>query len=296
MSSIHHAVKLVWVSLAINAVLAVIKILTGFHGHAQALIADGVESAADVVSSLIVLWGINLASRPPDRDHPYGHGKYDSLASIAVAGMLLGAAIWIAVDSIHQLVTPHPLPSPFTIVVLVGVIVLKVVLHRYLSGAGRQIESHSLHGEAIHQHADALTSAAALIGIAIAVLGGPAYANADSWAALVACVVIIYNAIRLIRPAVDEILDASVSDETVRAVRTVASETNGVDGVGKCRVRKSGFGLLVDIHVKVPGELSVRCGHDLAHAVEDRLRQSELGIQDVIVHIEPAVRTSHPVP
>jgi cation diffusion facilitator family transporter len=164
-----------------------------------------------------------------------------------------------------------------------------------MRAAGKRIESSSLNGEVIHQHADILTSAAALIGIAIAVVGGPKYTNADSWAALVACVVIIYNAARLVRPALDEIMDASVRGETVQAVRQLACATSGVDGVGKCRVRKSGFGLLVDIHVKVPGELSVRDGHDVAHAVEDRLRASELGIQDVTVHIEPTLPTTpHP--
>lgn len=287
MGSVSHAIKLVKTSLAINAVLALIKIYAGIQGHAQALVADGLESAADVVSSLIVLWGISLAARPADHDHPYGHGKYDSLASVAVAGMLLAAAAWIGVDNIHRMVTPHPAPHAYTIGVLLGVIAVKGVLHYRLRAAGKKVESNSLHGEVIHQHADILTSAAALVGILIAVLGGPAYANADSWAALVACVVIIYNAARLVRPAVDEIMDASVSNETVEAVRKLAGDTDGVDGIGKCRVRKSGFGLLVDIHVKVPGELSVRIGHDVAHAVEDRLRGSNLGVQDVIVHIEP---------
>ena len=290
MGSVAHAIKLVRTSLAINAVLALIKIYAGIQGHAQALVADGLESAADVVSSLIVLWGISLAARPADQDHPYGHGKYDSLASVAVAGMLLAAAAWIGVESIHRMVTPHPAPHAYTIAVLLGVIAVKGVLHYRLSAAGKSVESSSLNGEVIHQHADILTSAAALIGILIAVIGGPAYTNADSWAALVACVVIIYNAARLVRPALDEIMDASVSNETVQAVRKIAGDTDGVEGIGKCRVRKSGFGLLVDIHVKVPGELSVRVGHDVAHAVEDHLRGSKLGIQDVIVHIEPTGR------
>ena len=206
MGSVAHAIKLVKTSLAINAVLALIKIYAGIHGHAQALVADGLESAADVVSSLIVLWGISLAARPADQDHPYGHGKYDSLASVAVAGMLLAAAAWIGVESIHRMVTPHPAPHAYTIAVLLGVIVVKGVLHYRLSAAGKSVESSSLNGEVIHQHADILTSAAALIGILIAVIGGPAYTNADSWAALVACVVIIYNAARLVRPALDEIV------------------------------------------------------------------------------------------
>jgi cation diffusion facilitator family transporter len=270
-----------------SAVLAVVKIAAGVLGRSQALIADGIESIADVISSLIVYSGLCIAHRPADRSHPYGHGKAESIAAALVAGMLLAASVLIAVQSVAGLLEPGPGPAWFTLPVLLLVVLFKEGLYRYLFRTGRSIASTSLEADAWHHRSDAITSALAAVGIAIALVGGPAYAAADHWAALAACSVIAWNALRLLRPALDEVMDAAVSPEKVGEIRRLAGRVEGVVAIEKCRVRKSGLGLLMDIHVVVEAETTVRRGHEIGHDVQAALYASDLPISDVVVHVEP---------
>jgi cation diffusion facilitator family transporter len=156
----------------------------------------------------------------------------------------------------------------------------------------RSLNSGALRGDAWHHRSDAMTSLAAFIGISIGLVGGEGYEGADDWAALAACGVILYNGFRLLRPAVDEVMDAAASDEVEREIRTMASGVEGVVEVEKCRVRKSGLGYLMDIHVVVDGRSSVHRGHEIGHSVKDRLLESHIPIRDVVVHVEPD-RTDH---
>jgi cation diffusion facilitator family transporter len=274
--------------VAVNAALAIIKIATGVAGHSYALIADGIESSADILSSAIVWSGLRIAGEPPDPAHPYGHGKAESLAGFAVALALLGAAALIAIQAIHNIATPHQLPKWFTLPVLAMVIVAKEILHRRVRRIGRDLGSRALLGDAGHHRADALTSIAAFIGISIALIGGPGYESADDWAALFACVVIFYNGIHLLRQALHDVMDGAVPDELQQRIRTIASKVEGVSGVEKCRIRRSGLGLMMDIHVEVDGDMTVTESHRIAHLVRDTLVDSGLNIADVVVHIEPA--------
>ena len=275
------------VGMAANMVLAIIKIVTGVAGHSQALIADGIESTTDIVSSLVVWTGLKISSLPPDEDHPYGHGKAESIAGILVAGALLVAAVFISVQSVQEIIAPHQAPEWYTLLVLVLVIGTKEALYRYVFEVGAELTSTAVQSDAWHHRSDALTSLAAFIGISIALFGGPGYESADDWAALLACAVIAWNGVRILRPAVNEIMDASVSPGTVDEVRRIAHQVQGVQEVEKCRVRKSGLYLVLDIHVVVDGNLPVRQGHEIAHQVKDLLVQSSLRINDVTVHIEP---------
>jgi cation diffusion facilitator family transporter len=275
-------------SLALNLILAGVKIATGVAGNSYALVADGIESTVDVLSSLVVWGGLRLSRRPPDRTHPYGHGKAESIAGILVAASLLGAAALIVGQSVREIRTPHHAPAWFTLPVLLGVVVLKETMFRYLHRTGDHLESTSLRADAWHHRSDALTSLAAFVGITIALVGGPGYETADDWAALAACTVIVFNAVRLARPAVDEVMDAAIPPETVAEIRSIAAGTPGVAAVEKCRVRKSGLGLLMDIHVEVDPELTVREGHSIGHRVADRLKDGRHPIVDVVVHVEPA--------
>ncbi|MCA9753633.1 MAG: cation transporter, partial [Gemmatimonadetes bacterium] len=252
-----------------------------------ALIADGIESTMDVVSSLVVWGGLRVAARPPDESHPYGHGKADSLAGVLVALLMLGAAVLIAVESIHGIRSPQAPPAWYTLAVLAGVVLLKEGMFRWVQRAGADVGSGALRGEAWHHRSDAITSAAAFVGISLALLGGPAFAMADEWAALIACVVIAYNAARLLIPAVNETMDAAVTGATERRVREVAGAVHDVEDVEKCRIRRAGTGLLVEIHIEVDGDLTVRHGHDVAHDVKDALLAAGLGVVDVVVHVEP---------
>ena len=287
MTSVTAGLRLSLVAVATNVLLAVGKIVAGVMGNSHALIADGIESTADIFGSFIVWSGLRIAVKPADADHPFGHGKAESIAALIVSLMLLAAAALIAVQSIREIRAPHHAPAGFTLVVLLLVIVIKETLYRFAFQVGHRLESSALKGDAWHHRSDALTSAAAFIGITIALVGGRGFESADDWAALAACAVIGANGVRLLRGALDEVMDASVSPEVVGFVRTIAAGVEGVGGVEKCRIRKQGLHLAMDIHVRVDGDLSVRRGHEIAHRVKDRLLASQHRVNDVTVHIEP---------
>lgn len=275
------------VGVFINAVLAAIKITGGVLGSSGALIADGIESSADVITSLVVWSGLRISLKPADEDHPYGHGKAEPLAAIAAAAALVIAAIVIVVESIRQILTPHQIPRWFTLFILVGVIVVKFALSNFVSNIGEAVESTALKTDAFHHFSDALTSTAAFIGISIAIIGGAGYESADDWAALAACAIIIYNGANLFRDGVNELMDAAPTQEYEDKIRTVARTVEGVREIEKCRIRKSGLHRWIDIHVEVDGDIPVWKGHEIGHQVKDALLASEHGVADVLVHIEP---------
>jgi cation diffusion facilitator family transporter len=288
MATIETGLRLSLLALLVNAALAAGKIAAGVFGNSYVLVADGIESTADVFSSFVVWAGLRFSSLPADENHPYGHGKAEPVAGVIVSLILLAAAFLIAIQSVHEILTPHRPPAWFTLPVLLAVIIIKETMFRFAFRTGNSLASTALKGDAWHHRSDALTSAAAFVGISIALLGGPGYESADDWAALLACGVISWNALRLLRTALDEIMDASVSPEVTAAVRALAGGVPGVVAIDKCRIRKVGLHLALDIHVVVDGDLSVRHGHDIAHQVKDRLLESPHRISDVVVHIEPA--------
>ena len=288
MRSVKAGLMTTGVGIATNVMLAIVKIVTGMLGNSYALIADGIESTADIVSSLVVWTGLKISSLPADEDHPYGHGKAESIAAAIVALALLAAAVLIAVQGIREIATPHHAPAWFTLLVLALVMATKETLYRIVSKVGDELSSTAVKGDAWHHRSDALTSAAAFIGISIALLGGKGYESADDWAALLACAVIAFNGFRLFRTALGEIMDAAVSDPLHKEIRALSSSVPGVVGIEKCRIRKSGLGLFVEIHVEVEGGLTVRRGHQIAHEVSDHLQTSSLSVQHVMVHVEPA--------
>jgi cation diffusion facilitator family transporter len=274
--------------ILLNALLATAKIAGGIFGNTYALIADGVESLLDIFSSTLVWIGLRVAVRPPDDNHPYGHGKAEPLAGLVVALSVFLAAGWIGWHAVREIVTPHHGPHWGTLPLLAAIIAVKLAFSRRLVRAGRDAGSTSLSIEAWHHYADALTSGAAFMGITIAVAGGKGYESADDWAALAACVVIAWNGVSLARRALDDVMDVAVPRAFENQIRDVAMAVHGVHGIDKCRVRKSGLSHLVDIHVEVDGGLSVRDGHDIAGAVKHALLRSPFGVSDVLVHIEPA--------
>jgi cation diffusion facilitator family transporter len=291
MPSIGTALRASGISIAVNALLAGAKVAAGLLGNSYALIADGIESMSDILSSFIVWSGLRISSIPPDQNHPYGHGKAESIAGAVVSVMLLAASLLIAVQSIREIVTPHHAPAWFTLPILGLVIVIKETLSRFVLKVGESIDSTSVKGDAWHHRSDAITSAAAFVGISIALIGGKGYESADDWAALAACLVIAFNGVRLLRPALNEIMDAAVAEDLVVAIVATAEKVPGVVRVEECRVRKSGLGILIDIHVEVAENKTVREGHDIAHQVRDHLMAANLRIRDVLVHIEPAAKS-----
>ncbi|EQB62544.1 MAG: hypothetical protein RBG1_1C00001G0123 [candidate division Zixibacteria bacterium RBG-1] len=275
------------IGILANALLAGIKGIAGILGNSYALIADAIESGTDVFSSLVVLGGLRISKVPPDKDHPYGHGKAEPLAAAVVALGLIVAAISIAIQSIREIKIPHHAPAPFTLLVLVIVVITKETLFRFVFKAGQSVESTAVKTDAWHHRSDALTSLAAFIGISIALIGGPGYESADDWAALFASGVIVFNGVRLLRPAILEAMDTAPSGEVTKQVIQIASQVPGVVGLDKCFVRKMGFDYYVDLHVIVDANLPVREAHKIGHDVKDQLRSQYSKIRDVLVHIEP---------
>jgi len=273
------------VGIVVNLFFAFTKCIVGIVGHSFALIADGIESFSDVVSSSVVALGLWFAIKPPDQDHPYGHGKAEPIAAIVVSLALLAAGIAIAVESIAEIQTPHRLPESYTLVVLVGVVVIKVVLSRYVGSVGNDIESTAVKADAWHHLSDAITSAFAFVGITIALL--TKNPTADDWAALCASPVILFNGFRQLKAPVREILDTAPPVDMELNVRRVAEKVAGVAGLDKCYLRKVGFQYYVDLHVRVDGRISVTAGHQIAHEVKNSILAAYPRIAEVLVHIEP---------
>lgn len=282
-----RGIRVTVLGILASAALATVKILAGLFGNSYALIADGVESVLDIFSSLLVWGSIRIGTSPQSKRFPYGLGKVEPLAALVVATVLLAAAIAIAFAAVRSILTPHEAPALFTLPVLVGVVVVKEIMFHVMFTTGASIGSRALQTNAWHHRSDALTSAAAFVGISIALVGGEGFESADDWAALFACVIIAVNSIRLFRSALNEVLDVAAPPTLENQVRLIAASIPGVESIDVCRVRKSGLAVLVDIHVEVDGDLPVRRGHEIAHDVKRALLQSELAILDVLVHIEP---------
>src|ERR1043166_8600883 len=208
--------------LVVNVVLASAKIVAGLVGHAYVLIADGIESALDVGGSIVIWGGLMVAARPPDKTHPYGHGKAEPIAAMVVALAVLAAALAIAIQSVREILLPHHAPAPWTLVVLIVAVIVKEVLFRYVIRFGQKVESTAVKTDAWHHRIDAMTSTAAFIGISLALIGGRAWQSADDWAALFACVLIGWNGYRLARPAFYEIMDTAPGGKIVRSIRAVS--------------------------------------------------------------------------
>ncbi len=280
------------IGLAVSLVLAVGKLLAGLAGRSSALVADAVESIADSFGSLVVWWGLHVGSRKPDDAHPYGYGRAETIAALAVGVMLVAAAVLIVVQAVREILTPHAPPAPWTLAVLAGVVVVKEGLFRLILRGADTHGSDAARADAWHHRSDAITSAAAFIGIAVAVWGpgvfsAPGFVVADEVAAIIASGVILVTALRFIRPALRELLDAH-APQLAERVQVVASGVPGVRRVEKVHARKSGRGYLVDMHLHVDPDSSVRDGHALAGLVKATVKSQIPAVLHVLIHVEPA--------
>lgn len=286
------------VGLGASIILAIVKLLAGLFGQSSALVADAVESFADTVGSILVWQALRVAAKPPDENHPYGYGKAEAVASLAVGGMLVVAALYIVVQSFHEIVVPHEAPAAWTLVVLLAVIAVKEFLFRYVMQGANDFDSDAARADAWHHRSDAITSAAALIGVSVAVWGPPwtgihGLVLADEAAAILASGIILITAMRLIRPALFELLDA-VAHDMVDKVRKIAANVEGVLDVEKVYVRKSGAGYHVDMHLHVDPELTIRVAHALAGKVKATLKSELPNLTSVLIHVEPGESVEQP--
>ena len=272
-----------------NTLLAGGKLAAGILGNSHALIADATESFADVFSSIVVWRALVVAAEPEDEDHPYGHGKAEPIASAVIATMLLVASVAIVFKSAQEimLAQSHPGPRAFTLLVLIAVVIIKEVLFRFVSREAASVESSAVQTDAWHHRSDAITSLVAAIGISISLIGGKGYESADDIAAIVAAGIIAWNGWRLLRPALDELMDASPSRQVIKQIRETAASIEGVAVVEKCIVRKMGHRYFVDMHVEVDPQMTVQRAHAIAHSVKDKVREKLPAVRDVLVHIEP---------
>ena len=281
------AVKATYFSIIGNTSLAIIKGITGYFGNSYALIADAIESTADIFASFLVLFGLKYASRPADDNHPYGHGRAEPLITFLVVGFLITSATIIAHESIINISTPHSLPSPYVLLVLLPIIIWKEISFQIVIKKSKETNSSSLKADAWHHRSDAITSIAALIGISIALLGGKGYESADDWAALFASGFILYNSYQIFRPALGEIMDEHKYDDQVVLIRKVSKTVPGILNTEKCFVRKAGMKFHIELHASVDANITVKEGHHISHILKDTLRSEIPELGHVLIHIEP---------
>lgn len=273
--------------LLINATLAIAKGVAGVLGNSYALIADAVESTADVFSSVIVWSGLRISAREADEEFHFGYGKAEALAAAVVSLFLVGAAIGIAIEAFREIVTPHHAPAPFTLVVLVVVVIVKETLFRRVLDVSQSSDSTALHADAWHHRSDAMTSIAAFIGISVALIGGPGWESADDWAALVAAAIIMLMALRSLRPAVAELMDRSPSDEVKRSIETAVRAVSEVRGCHRLRVRRTAGTYFIAIDVQADAAMSLHDAHIVSGKVKGAIRAVLPTATTVVVHMEP---------
>ncbi|MCE2942109.1 MAG: cation diffusion facilitator family transporter [Gemmatimonadota bacterium] len=281
--------------LVINAVLSATKLVAGVLGNSYALIADAAESGFDILGSLVVLGGMRIASRREDDEYPFGYGKAESLAGAVVAFMLMGASVGIAIEAVREIVTPHHAPAPYTLVVLVAVVAIKWATGRRVARASAAAgASAAADADAMHHYADAVTSVAAFVGISVALVGGPGWEPADDWAALLASGVIFVNGVRVLRPALGDLMDRAPGAAVRAPVQAAALAVPGVRSLHALRIRRSGTGFHVDVHVQADPQMSLDAAHRLSGAVKAAIRASGPGIRGVLVHMEPDEASATP--
>lgn len=286
-SPARRGIQAAQLGLVVNTLLAITKLVAGIVGNSFALVADAVESVADIFSSLIVWGGLRIATRQADDEYPFGYGKAEPLAAVIVSLLLVGAAAGISVEAVREIRTPHHAPAPFTLAVLVGVIVVKELLSRRVLRVGEEVGSTAVRADAWHHRSDAITSTAAFIGISVALIGGPGWEEADDWAALVAAVVIVVNAGLLLRPAVADLMDKSPGADLLERISAAARATPDVRHIEKLKVRKTGLQYHVDLHVQADPALSLHDAHILSGRVKSAIRASVPEVAGVLIHMEP---------
>lgn len=288
MTNEQTAIKTTYFSIVGNTCLAVIKGLAGFFGNSYALIADAIESTTDIFASFLVLFGLQYANRPADKNHPYGHGRAEPLITFLVVGFLITSATIIAYESIRNIGTPHELPKVWTLFILAPLIIWKEISYRLVMKKAKDTNSSSLKADAWHHRSDAITSIAALIGISIALYFGKGYETADDWAALFASGFILYNSYKIFRPALGEIMDEHLYDDLVAEIRKISLTVNGIEATEKCFIRKAGMKYHVDLHATVNADMTVKQGHEIAHNLKDTLQNDIPQLGQVLIHIEPS--------
>lgn len=277
----------------VNLLLLAFKFVAGFVGHSSAMIADAVHSLSDFITDVIVIVFVRIAGKPVDEDHEYGHGKYETLASVIVGIMLAVVGVGLAVNGVEKTIAffkGEALESPGVIALVAALLSIfaKEVLYQYTVIRGRKLNSPALVANAWHHRSDAMTSIATLIGIGGAMLLGQRWNVLDPLAAVVVSVFILKAAFSLMKPGVDELLEKSLPDKDKNEIAAIMTATPGVVAFHRLRTRRIGSKVAIDAHVKMDGSLSLRQAHDIASEIERSLKQRFGPDTYIGIHMEPA--------
>ncbi len=288
----NHTIKswehIALIGIVVNIFLTIVKALGGIFGNSYALIADAIESATDIIGSSIVYLGVRYAQKPADDNHPYGHGKTEPMAWLAVSILLIFAVIEILTGAITRIRNPDSgIPELWTLWILFGVIIIKGGLFARAYFIGKKLQSTAVTGDAFHHLSDALTTGIALIGTLLSLFAGASFAQAANYAAIVAALFMMYNIYHIGWPAMRELLDEASDPEMEKNLCEIIVENSDIKNINRCIVRKSWFDRIVELHLLVDGEMTVRAWHVIAHQVESDIKKHFENIQSVVVHIEP---------
>lgn len=271
-----------------NIILTVIKIIAGFLGKSNAMIADGLHSASDIISSVGVLIGNYVSATPQDKEHNYGHEKAETLVSFILSLLLIFVSITIGVEAFKSLFNLDKLQIPTILPLIVSVIsvLIKEYQYRITIKIANKINSPALKADAWHHRSDALSSVAAFVGIGGSMLGFKAL---DPVASIVVALFVAKVGIDILRNSVNELMDLSIDEEQSNQIIKIAENTEGVRKLGELKSRKHGAMAYIDLTICVEGKLTVIEGHDIAHRLEKQIINDMEFVKGITVHVEPCV-------
>jgi cation diffusion facilitator family transporter len=280
--------RLAAISVLASAALAALNILVGLASGSTSVVAAGVEFAGDFAASLLVFAGLSIASRPPDHNHPYGHGRFETISGLLVGLILAGGGALICYRSLQQIGQMQHPPRIAGVWSLGVSIVLKLILSVSKFRFGRRIQSAALEADAWNDAVDVLSGSVALVAVWLAISDPGRFLAADHWGGFAVGVIVIFTGLRVVRETSFELADTMPDPERLAEIRQISTSVAGVHGIEKCFARKSGLRYFVDLHVEVDPHLPVWQGHEIATQVRIRLKESCAWIADVLVHVEPA--------
>lgn len=287
-----QAMSAAWIGLFSNISLALIKIVAGLLGHSIAMIADALNSLGDTLGAAGVLYGLRLAKRPPDANHPYGHSRAETVAALTIAVLIAMSAIGIGVEAIRGFTSQHPIPPAWVLWIALGNIVVKEVIYRYQRRIAERTSSSSLLAAAWDHRSDAICSTAVFVGLAVVRFSGGRYLGADDVAALAVVSVILVAAVRIYLLSASKLMDEQCGEEVCKQITRIAASIEGIHAIEQVRARRSGLEVHVDLHIEVDPALTVEEGHTIGHHVQEALIRKMPAVSQVLVHVEPAFSSS----
>lgn len=291
--SIRQVYIATWVGIIVNGLLTVLKAVGGFMSGSKALLADALHSASDIVGSIVILFAVRIANKPPDKEHPYGHGKAENVASIIVALLLIVVGIEISISSIKVLASGTPPTAPGRIaLIIIGIsIIVKEALFQYKHYLGKKYNSTALISEAWHHRSDSLSSFAALVGIGAAILGDaiemPLLLYADPLAGIIVSLIVIKVGYELARESSEIMMEKVLGKEDTESFMLTVLKVPGVERIDQMLARTHGSYVIIDIKISVDPHITVEKGHDIAVEVKNILLKTHHEIEDVLVHVNP---------